>query len=206
MLADAQAAILHRSHPAHLSLAVGHNFWRKGHVYSVNLGVGNDLLKALEIRRTVKYFCTSRMALHVAHRPFGPSSRQIARAFSSRRPGLKNDHGSPNYLDRPNQENQYWSPSTQAPSLSLYRSLAGISPEVPRVSPGPEEAGTFGLGEYPCVERDQIQHRGRRDQRWEARFSGELRRAGVCSPVLRHTEGQDCVFDSMVGHRCNLRQ
>ena len=39
----------------------------------------------------------------------------------------------------------------------------------------------------------------------EGRLLGEFRRAGVYFLALRHTEGADCVFDSMAGHRCNLR-
>ena len=135
MLADVQVAILHKHHPARLRSVVGHNFFGRDHVYLVNSGHGNDLLMTLEIRGSVKCFCTSRTALHAAHRSFAPSGRQTAHAFSSKKPGLKSDHRSPNSLHHPSQESQYWSPSTRAPSLSLHHFPAGIFLKTPMVSP-----------------------------------------------------------------------
>ena len=153
MLADEQVAIVHRRHPARLRSALGHSSWRKDHEYWADSALGNGrLLTILEIRRTVKSFGSLGTALHAALRLFAPSSHRTARAFSSRKHGLKSGHESPNSLDRPSQESQYWSPSTQAPNLSLRRSHVGVSLEVPKVSVGQDEAAILDWGEIACVD------------------------------------------------------
>ena len=90
--------------------------------------------------------------MHAAPRTFAPLSRRIALAISSRIYALKSDHESPNYLDHPSQESQYWSPSTQARNLFLHHSHVGIFLEAPKVALGHDEAVILDWGKDACVD------------------------------------------------------